>query len=131
MPGGRLRFVADRNFFRTISTKSIRATVTSGGRLNCSGSGAGNGGDGEGDGGGFTKGEPMLTLTKRDRSGMLTMTATKNSVSVVKMEAPKQSAPAQVVRSIFVSGPRRLVVFPGASATVNSRSEERRVGKQG
>ena len=117
---GQLRFVADRNFFRTIKTKSIRGTVTSGGRLKCAGTGDGTGGDGMGDGG-FGKGEPMLTLSKQDGDAMLTMTATKNSVTVFKMESRKQTSPAMVMRTIVAPGRGSLVVMPDASATVKSQ----------
>lgn len=113
---GQLRFVADRNFFRTVTTRSVRGTVTSGGKLNCSGPGGGNGGGGAG--GGFGKGEPMLTLSKVDGDEVLSLTATKSNISVVKVESAKRSAPAHIIRSITATGPRSLVVMPGASATV-------------
>lgn len=118
---GRLRFKADRNFFRTVNVRSVRGTLAQGGRLTCSSGGDGTGGDGEGDGGGFVKGQPMLSLAKQDGDAMLSMTALKGSVSVVKVESPKKSAPAHVIRSIVVSAPRSLVVGPDATATVAAR----------
>jgi hypothetical protein len=106
---GSFKLVADTTYFHAITAKQLEGTTSSGGTLRCdTASAPGTSG--------APSSEPTLSVSRTDGGAMFSFTATPTLQSVLQMDDPAATAPAQVMHTISASGTGLKV--SGGSATV-------------
>jgi hypothetical protein len=91
---GSFRLVADSTYFRTVSARSLKGSVTTGGSIRCDGAGGSTPGTNPGASG------TTLSLTRQDPEGLFTFSATRDVQSAMRMDDAATTAPAQIMHII-------------------------------